>query len=318
MPTERRFDLPGLTLAAVDWDVLAPVDGDHDLAPCGPDHGRGTVEAGSGSVSGGSVPHRVLASHGWLDNAGSFDLVAPRLEGCRVVAVDAAGHGRSGFRSPDASYALWQDVGDLAAVADALGWRTFSLVGHSRGAATAMLLAGTFPERVDRLVLIEGGIPLVDPATAAPEALARALADHRELRGRTGRVFATRAEAIAERAKGFTPVSLEAAEILARRSLVETEGGFRWHVDQRLKARSELRLTVEQVMAFARRVAAPVLMIMAEQSPFAGRALYREAATWFSNIEIVTLPGRHHLHLEGAEGEIASRMLRFFAKPAAR
>src|SRR5690606_28472850 len=112
--------------------------------------------------------HRLLAAHGWLDNAGSFDLLAPRLAGCRLVAVDAAGHGRSGFRAPDASYALWHDVADLAGVADALGWETFSLVGHSRGAGTAMLLAGTFPERIERLVLIEGGVPLVDAASEAP------------------------------------------------------------------------------------------------------------------------------------------------------
>jgi pimeloyl-ACP methyl ester carboxylesterase len=288
MPLERRFDLPGLSLAAVEW--------------------RGSSIA----------PHRVLASHGWLDNAGSFDLLAPRLAGCHVVALDAAGHGRSGFRSPDASYALWHDVGDLAGVADALGWDSFNLVGHSRGAATAMLLAGTFPERVERLVVIEGGIPLVDAASEAPAALARALGDNRELMGRTGRLFPTRDAAIAERARGFTPVSIEAAEILARRSLVESDGGFRWHVDQRLKARSELRFTVDQVMAFARRVSAPVLMIMAEQSPFAGRSLYREAVTWFADIEVVTLPGRHHLHLEGAEREIASRMLRFFARTAGR
>jgi pimeloyl-ACP methyl ester carboxylesterase len=285
MPIERRFELPGLSLAAVDW-------GEDSASP--------------------TAAHRVLAAHGWLDNAGSFDLLAPCLVGCRVVAIDAAGHGRSGFRSADASYALWQDVADLAGVADALGWESFSLVGHSRGAATAMLVAGTFPERVERLVLIEGGVPLVDPPSEAPAALARALGERRELMGRTGRRFATRAEAIAERAKGFTPVSIEAAEILARRSLVETESGFRWHVDQRLKARSELRFTVEQVMAFARRISAPVLMIMAEQSPFAGRALYREAVTWFSDIQALTLPGRHHLHLEGAEREIASRMLRFF------
>ncbi|HEU4618463.1 MAG TPA: alpha/beta hydrolase [Gammaproteobacteria bacterium] len=285
MPRERRFDLPGLTLAAVEWE------------------GQGDLP--------------VLAAHGWLDNAGTFDLFAPLLTGCRLVAVDSAGHGRSGFRSPDAGYALWQDVGDLAGVADALGWKTFRLVGHSRGAATAMLLAGTFPERVEQLVLIEGGVPIVDAASDAPEALARALADRRELTERQGRLFRTRAEAIAERANGFSPVSIEAAEILARRSLVEVEGGFRWHVDQRLKARSELRFTIDQVMAFARRVSAPVLMIMAQQSPFAGRALFREAATWFADIETVTLPGRHHLHLEGAEGEIARRMLRFFGVTAA-
>ncbi|HEX5419878.1 MAG TPA: alpha/beta hydrolase, partial [Gammaproteobacteria bacterium] len=220
-------------------------------------------------------------------------------------------HGHSDFRSPDADYSLAQDVGDLFELADALGWPTFRLVGHSRGAAAASLFAGAFPGRVEQLVLIEGGVPTIDAAADAPEALAGSLRERRTLAGRGGRVFATREAAIAERAGGFTPVSLEAAEILARRSLGEVEGGFSWQADQRLKARSR-RFTIEQVMAFVQGIRAPVLMVLAEQSPFAGRPLYREAMTWFGDLEVVTLPGRHHLHLEGAEGEIAARILRFF------
>ena len=37
-----------------------------------------------------------------------------RLPGCEIVALDLAGHGLSGFRSPDASYNIWEDVGDRA------------------------------------------------------------------------------------------------------------------------------------------------------------------------------------------------------------
>ena len=279
MPAERKFRLPGLSLAAEVWG------------------------------SAGESP--VLASHGWLDNAGSFSLLAPRLPGCEIVALDLAGHGFSDSRSPDSSYNLWQDVGDLLDVADELGWRRFTLLGHSRGAAISMLFAATFPERVDKLILLEGGLPLTAEAEEAPEGLAEALRTMRALRGKAGRVFAERATAIAERASGFSKVTPAAAEVLARRSLREVPGGFRWHADQRLKAQSELRLTPEHVRAFARRVAAPVLLLFAAESPFAGRPLYLEMPQLFAAIEIERLPGGHHFHLEGAEGAIAERIRQF-------
>ena len=279
MPVERRFHKPSLTLAAQVWG------------------------------SPGERP--VLASHGWLDNAGTFDLLAPKLSGCELVALDLAGHGFSDSRSADSAYNLWQDVGDLCDVADELGWQRCTLLGHSRGAAISMLFAATFPERVDKLVLIEGGLPITAEADEAPEGLAQALREARALRGKAGRVFATRATAIAERASGFSPVAPATAEVLARRSLREVEGGFQWHADQRLKAQSELKLTPEQVRAFARRVTAPVLLLFASQSPFAGRPFYREMPKLFANIEVGEMPGGHHCHLEGAEGPIAERIRAF-------
>ena len=279
MPQERRFRLPGLTLASQVW---------------------GTP---------GGRP--VLASHGWLDNAGSFDLLAPALGGCNLVALDLAGHGFSDNRSPDSAYNIWQDVGDLADVADELGWQRFTLLGHSRGAAISMLFAATFPERVDRLILLEGGLPITAEADEAPAGLAQALRETRALRGKSGRVFTDRATAIAERAAGFSKVTPAAAEILARRSLREVPGGFQWHADQRLKAQSELRLTPDQVRAFARAVTAPVLLVFAEKSPFADRPLFREMPKWFANIEVERVPGGHHFHLEGSEGAIAARIRRF-------
>jgi pimeloyl-ACP methyl ester carboxylesterase len=254
----------------------------------------------------------VLAAHGWLDNAGSFDLLAPQLAGAHLVALDLAGHGQSGFRSADAAYNIWQDVGDLIDVAGILEWPKFNLLGHSRGAAIAMLLAAAFPERVDKLVMLEGGLPLVGQADEAPGTLKRALVDQRSLRGRAGRVFRDRDTAIAERAEGFSKVSRAAAAILARRSLREVPGGFQWHADQRLKGSSEILLTADQIGAFVAAVRAPVLMILAEDSPFRGWPIYEEMVGRFAAIEVARLPGSHHFHLEGTEAEIAIRIRRFF------
>jgi len=279
VPRERRFELPAYALAAEVWG------------------------------SPGERP--ILASHGWLDNAGSFSLLAPLLPGCEIVALDLAGHGLSGSRSADSAYNLWQDVGDLLDVMDELGWQRCTLLGHSRGAGISMLFAAAFPDRVDKLVLLEGGLPLTAEEREAPAGLAQALLEARALRGKGGRVFTERNTAIAERAGGFSKVTTAAAEILARRSLREVPGGFQWHADQRLKAQSELRLTAEQARAFARSVTAPVLLLFAEKSPFVDRPLYREFPTLFANIEVDRIPGAHHFHLEGSEGAIAERIHRF-------
>jgi pimeloyl-ACP methyl ester carboxylesterase len=274
VPDQREFPLPGFTLAAQRFGER------------------------------GGVP--VLATHGWLDNASTFDLLAPLLDGCDVVALDLAGHGMSGSRSPDAAYNIWEDVGDLLAVQRQLGWSRCHLLGHSRGAAIAMLFAGAFPEHVDKLVLLEGGVPVVGVAAEAPATLASSIRDREALRNKTGRVFKSRAKAIAERAQGFTKLTTAAAEILARRSLREVDGGFQWHADQRLKGSAEVRLTREHVRAFVGAVQAPVLMVLAEHGPFGATELYREMIAAFKDIEVVRLPGAHHLHLEGAEVEVAA------------
>jgi pimeloyl-ACP methyl ester carboxylesterase len=279
---ERTFELPALRLAAKEW---------------------------------GAPPARpVLALHGWLDNAASFDRLAPRLDGCHVVALDSAGHGYSGSRPAGAAYNLWQEVGDILDVADQLGWQRLTLIGHSRGAAVSMLFAGAFPERIDKLVLLEGGIPLLGRPEDAPADLARAMIEIRQLSRKTGRVFASEAEAIEERANGFSKVTLDAAALLARRSLRRVDGGYRWHADQRLKAGSELRLTAEQVRAFLAAITAPVLTIVGERSFFSKRPEYLEMLEALDRGTLVRLTGGHHFHMEGAEGEIARLVLEFFGQ----
>lgn len=278
---ERRFHLPGLELAALEWGEP------------------------------GGMP--VIALHGWLDNAGSFDLLAPSLDGWHLIALDAAGHGNSDNRSADASYNIWQEVGDILDVAAELGWGRFNLLGHSRGAAIATLFAGTFPEKTESLMLIEGGLPFLGDAAEAAENLASVLTRTRTLRDRSGRVFASRDQAIAERVDGFSPVNREAAEVLARRSLREVSGGWQWHADRRLKAGSELRLTRELLVPFLKRVAAPSICVLADDSPFGDFEIYRNLLGLIDGIEVHRIPGRHHFHLEGAAGDIAQLLTHFAA-----
>ena len=65
---------------------------------------------------------RVLALHGWLDNAASFVPLAPHLPGIDLVAIDLPGHGHSAHLPPGADYSFALAMHNVLDVADALGW----------------------------------------------------------------------------------------------------------------------------------------------------------------------------------------------------
>ena len=123
----------------------------------------------------------VLALHGWLDNSMTFDLLAPKLQGLRIVAIDMAGHGHSGHRAPGAGYQLWDYALDALMATQQLGWEKFSLLGHSLGGIISVLIAGAVPERIERLALIDGLVPDTGEADKSPQKLGEALLAHIDL-----------------------------------------------------------------------------------------------------------------------------------------
>lgn len=253
-----------------------------------------------------NAPHKVIAIHGWLDNANSFDTLAPLLGDFNIVALDSAGHGKSDFRSEDAAYLIWSEVAEIIQIADQMGWDNFILLGHSRGAGIASIVAGTYPDRVSQLVLLEGGIPLPMTAQDAPENLAKSIVLNRQLYGTKGTLFKTRPAAIAARADGFTKVYPETAEILADRSLVQESQGFRWHADARLKAPSGFKLTNNQIDAFLGKISAPSLLVLGHEGIAAMMEFTQTHFQNIANLKKLELPGGHHLHMEGAEEPIAN------------
>src|SRR5262245_11789511 len=77
---------------------------------------------------------RVIALHGWLDNAASFLPLSSRLPDLDLLLLDLPGHGRSAHLPPGAEYGLTTHLHATLDAADALGWERFTLLGHSMGA----------------------------------------------------------------------------------------------------------------------------------------------------------------------------------------
>ena len=118
----------------------------------------------------------VLALHGWLDNAASF---IPLMRHLRKeehwVALDLPGHGQSFHRPDGASYPFLDWLLDIDEVVETLGWSEFDIVGHSMGAGIGALYAATRPEKVKRLMMLEGLGPLSNDEEVTAEKLQEAL-----------------------------------------------------------------------------------------------------------------------------------------------
>lgn len=250
----------------------------------------------------------LLCLHGWLDNAASFSVLAPRLENCHVVALDLTGHGRSSWRSDDATYQIWDDLPEIQGVVDALGWETFNLLGHSRGATMSTLLASSLPERVRRLVLLDGIAPPALAEEEFPSQLARFLKTKGRLLRQSGPVYATLEAAVQSRV--VTGLGAEPARLLSLRNLRECAGGYTWTTDPRLRGASAVKLTAGQIQAVLKALVTPTLLLAAQEG-YGNHPQLDRVRNQVGDLHVEQVPGRHHFHMESGVDAVAERILRF-------
>ena len=259
---------------------------------------------------------RVLALHGWLDNAASFLPLQPHLRGIELVALDMPGHGASAHLPETAEYTVVNTARTIFAAADALGWQRFSLLGHSLGGAVASVMAAAAPERIERLGVIESLGALSQEqgrnVSSLREAFARIEAEPR----RPLRVFPDPAAAVRARvhAGGIGAV---AATLLVERGLAPARGedgprGFSWRSDPRLTRPTAIRMSEEQVRELLAAIECPTRVIYAEPAQvYFPEAQRRARFDCLRDGQLVVLPGGHHLHME-APAEVAAALAGFF------
>lgn len=280
---ERRFNAWGQTLTGLFW---AGEEGD---------------DVSERASERNNTEHHwpILALHGWLDNANSFIPLAERLPN-PLLALDFSGHGHSDHAPAELATHLIDHVRSVLEVSEQMGWDRFVLMGHSMGAGVASLFAATFPERLQRLILLEGLGPPATPADQVAATLRKAIEQMRALPDKRKPVYADPQQAVAARMPALGGMNEESARLLCERGLMEVPGGWTWRTDIRLRVTSSLRLTDEQVESFVRHIEAPTLLVLANDGlGGAGRFAHREA--WVPNLTRVDLPGRHHVHMDDPE-----------------
>lgn len=243
---------------------------------------------------------KVLALHGWLDNAASFDHLAPHLQGLNLVALDFPGHGYSAHRPLGVKYHYFDYVADVINALDVLKWDRCHLVGHSLGAGVASLTAASFPERVEKLVLIEGIAPLTSDPMKSAEYLSRSINQMKAVSGRKPHVYQKKSELVDARSR-VGDMDRSSVEALVNRGIVELEDGIIWRSDPRLKVASPGYLVDEQVSAFLKQIEAETLLIYTNSGLFSNRQQLDLKACNIKRLEKVELDGGHHIHLDNPE-----------------
>ena len=100
----------------------------------------------------GTGEHRVLALHGWFGDRTAFRAITPYLDESAFTYVipDCRGYGAA--KDVDGEFSTDEVAADAIALADHLGWDTFSVIGHSMGGKAAQRVVTLAPQRVRKLV----------------------------------------------------------------------------------------------------------------------------------------------------------------------
>lgn len=248
---------------------------------------------------------RVLALHGWLDNAASFLPLQEHLPGIELAALDMPGHGASAHLPPAAEYTVSNTARAVFAAADALGWERFVLLGHSLGGAVASVMAAAMPARIQRLAVIESLGALTEEEAESGRRLQEAFtanaAPQRPLRRFRDPAVALKARVAAG---GIEEV---AARLLVERGIAPVRGGeeppgFSWRSDPRLTRPTAVRMTEGQVRGILGAIECQVRVVYANPpQPYFPEEQRQARYACLRDASLVTLEGGHHLHMEQAE-----------------
>jgi len=259
------------------------------------------------------APKMVLL-HGWMDVSASFQFVVDALKGSwDVYAPDWRGYGLTDWGKGDC-YWFADYIADLDFLLEVISADApVNLVGHSLGGNVAALYAGSRPERIRKLVNLEGfGLRVTKPEQA-PERYAKWL---EELRSPPQfRPYASFDE-LADRLRKTNPRLKEKADFLARHWGQKRDGQVILRADPAHKIVNATLYRYEEAVACWKRITAPVLWVEGEEwdtlksyGPNAGQLVERRAA--FPNLRHVSIPGSGHM-LHHDQPEALARVIEDF------
>lgn len=245
-----------------------------------------------------SAPTLILV-HGGFDHARSWDWTARALaKDYHVIALDLRGHGDSAW-SAEGSYMMANFVYDLAQLIEQLGREPVTLVGHSLGGSVALRYAGLFPDKVAKIVAIEGlGLSPASIDERAQKSVPEHWLDWIEMRRagarRPRRHYPTIEAAVARMRERNDHLSLEQAMHLTIHGVNRNEdGSYRWKFDPYLHNTAPQAAADIDLPAFWSRITCPALLCLGLDS-WASNPVKDGRAAHFQDARLVEFENAGH------------------------
>ena len=241
----------------------------------------------------------VVCVHGITRNAHDFDFLAAALaaRGCRVIVIDVAGRGRSGWLADPGQYIVPVYAAQIARLLERLGLRGVDWIGTSMGGLIGMALAAGENPPMDRLVINDVG-PLVSGASRS------------RIRSYIGLdlLFANMAELEAHLRQihaSFGPLTDGQWRHLALHSSRATPEGLRLHYDPQIRvpflAEGEEDIDLWEVWD---RICCPTLVLHGTESVLLTADILQQMRTRGPAVEVVSFAGVGHAPALMSEDQI--------------
>jgi pimeloyl-ACP methyl ester carboxylesterase len=218
----------------------------------------------------GSNPDPLVLLHGWGDSGETFQFLVDAFAADRTcLAIDMRGFGRT--QRPEDGYWFPDYLADLDALLDQLAPDApVDMVGHSMGGNVAMLYAGARPQRVRRLVSLEGFGMMRTTPDQAPSRYAQWLDEVKH--GSEFNIYENHEQFIRVLARRNPRTSKERLDFIARSWGRERDDGkIELRADPKHKRVNPVLYQREQAEACWRAIEAPLLFVVGDQSDLVKR-----------------------------------------------
>lgn len=281
------------------------------------------------------APNKILALHGWLDNAGSFERLVPFIldhednaNKYHIIAMDMPGVGLSSHMPPSAIYSVFGVVIEMRRIVSMMKWNKISLLSHSLGSHLSYMYSCLYPNQVESMISIDLAHPITRVVHNWHVTLANSIDDHlkseyqHEEDPTTSMLVPVYSEedAIKRLMDGHAnSLNRESAIVMMKRGARKEQWGYTFCRDVRWRYLSpEIRPNDVLMLDYLEEAFRPNLLIIRASRSIYHRPenlrlryyeLYRRKCPIFRD---VILDGTHHLHMNSPE-PVALEINKFLA-----